>query len=317
MKRPIPLIFLSFGFVHSLAFAADLPADPVVPVVVDVKRADAAQAIINYQGQLAEKDRLRTLVEAPGTKSVADTVGALSQYKKGAAAYSSLLSNLSAIARQNAIFPPTTDPHIQYFQTKVANPANMETASLLQVSNLGNSEAQSAAQQVILNITQPFPGPMSPELSNKLRGLAGTENPEANLPTLSFPLQVEYVNRVVSESAYSAARAPLYQMLANRLPIPDDPAQRSLIDVLEKESSWRASSAQWLSDLAVTPKEGILRELAQMEAIRLWLQYQQYRQNEEIQVLLSSMLSTQNRLTEYLQKTMQDAESMKQQNAGA
>lgn len=320
-NQRIKKLFLAFCstacLLPGLLKAADLPADgTTAPAVVDVKRADAAQAIINYQAELAEKDRLRTLVQAPGTSKVAQTIDSLSQYQKNASVYSSLLTNLNAVARRNATFPSGTEPRVQYFQSKATNPANADIATLLQNKNLSTSDLQSAAQQAILNITQPFPSPMSPDLSNKLQPLAGTENPEANLPSLSFGLQAEYVERVVSQSVYSAAREPLYQMLANRLPIPNDPNQRSLLETLEQESSWRATSPQWLSDLSVTPKEGVLRELAQMEAIRLWLQYQQYRQAEEIQTLLSALLSSQNRLTEYLQKTLQEAEVMKQQNAG-
>jgi hypothetical protein len=298
----------------------------VIPVVwaepiADVKRADAAQAIVNYQAQLAETERQRALMEAPGTAHAVNTGQITQKYVSNSANFSALLSGLAKEAEKQQLQAAKADLKLLYFQNKAGHWQNIDVSSLLGQKRLGSQAEVDVATQVITNLTNPFPQRMSMQLATQLRAasLEPVLDPNAP-PKLELPQQLEYVERQMVQAAFSVAQRSFYEMMAMRLPIsPEDAtitASPSLLETMEQESTWRIQSPEWFNSLATTPKEGLLRELAQMEAMRLWIQYQQYRQSERTEALLATLLSGQTRLNGYLEKILAQAENAQARAGG-
>ncbi len=304
-----PLAVFILLFVNTLA-SADSPTDPS-----DVRRADAAQAIINYQAQLAEKERLHRLTPPPGLQSVANTGEALTLYYNNQSSYTGFLGGSASTALGYQMSPSTVDPHLQYFQANAKNTGAIEAGTLLNSTNLGNADQLASAKILVQNLTNAFPTLMSNDLQLQLQKMGPDPDP-AVLAGLGLPQQVEYIDRQMAQAIYSTAQRALNDLIALRLPIPHEPNQRSILDVMQQESTWRMQDANWLENLAISPADSTLRELAQMEAIRLWMDYQRYRQAEQTQVLLATLLANQARMGSYMTKTFQDMESMRIKNGG-
>lgn len=305
------LKYSSWVLIGLFSSQAALAADPP-----DVRRADAAQAIISYQAKLAEQQRLNSLREAPGSANALASGESLSLYSSQSANYSSLLSALISADANYQLTVPASDPQLQYYRNNATNPANMDISTLLSQKRL-SSASQAAVQQLVINITNPVPAPMSVSLAQALKASPMPTQPGATPTTLELPQQIEYVQRQMAQSLYSVAQRSFYEVMATRLPITNDPSGNSLLEVIDKESSWRMETPTWFVNLSVTPTEGVLREMAQMDAMRLWLQYQQYRQAERAEVLLATMVAAQARVITQIQQMQQSAQSAQTQAASA
>ncbi len=316
----MPLFILLLILFLPTAGAADLGVGAAA--TVDVKRADAAQAIINYQAQLAETERQRALTEAPGTTHAMNTGQITQKYVSNAANFSTLLSGLAKEAENQQLQAAKADPRLLYFQTKAANWKNIDISSLLGQKRLGSQAEVDVATQVIINLTNPFPPRMSSQLTLQLRTASSESAADPNAPPkLELPQQLEYVDRQIAQTIYSVAQQSFYEIMAMRLPVsPADAASSSaspsLLETMEQESTWRIQSPDWFNGLSIAPKEGLLRELAQMQAIHLWMQYQQYRQAERTEALLATLLSGQTRLNGYLEKILIQAETAQARAGG-
>lgn len=84
--------------------------------------------------------------------------------------------------------------------------------------------------------------------------------------------------------------------LTNNAQDPNSPGGFSLLDIIEKESTRRFEGtdsptfASFLNDPA-TDQTKLLKEMAAMEAFRLWMDYQRFRQMERVESLLAASLS--------------------------
>ena len=299
-----------------LAASTGVMANAAVPApVTDVRRADAAQAIISYQAQLAENQRLNGLRAAPGSANAVATGEALASYAGQATGFSKLLSSLMLVDAGYQLTPPASNPQLQYYTNNATNPAMIDISTLLNPARLTLAE-QAVVQQLIINITNPTPTKMSTSLSQALNGTPVPLD-SSTPPSLEVPQKIEFVQRQMSQALFSVPQRALYEVMAARLPIPDAPNGESLIQILENESTWRMQTPAWFASLAVTPAEGVLREIAQMDAMRLWLQYQQYRQEERIEVLMATMVAAQAQMVNQMLALQQAAQNAQSQAASA
>jgi hypothetical protein len=104
------------------------------------------------------------------------------------------------------------------------------------------------------------------------------------------------VASLLSEAASSnAAFAALNEMLKTRIgvEVPKEGSQekevRSINQMMDVEATRRFQNADWYKKIDAATDTALLRELAHIMAYNNWLQYQQYKQNEMLQILLVTL----------------------------
>lgn len=145
-----------------------------------------------------------------------------------------------------------------------------------------------AAQNYIRNITMPFPTTMFANyISNPGTFAKNTSQRKA------------YATYMANQALIGVARYAMDEMYGMRVPgstlgVTGDGANQSIIQVMESEATRRFTSADYVTFLTAgsTDQIALLRELAAMQAFELWMNYQNYRQNERIAALLSAMLAS-------------------------
>lgn len=91
-------------------------------------------------------------------------------------------------------------------------------------------------------------------------------------------------------SRQSKLNAPVYSMLsayARRMPSTSNPSNKTFMETLDYETSQRYPSATWHQNIATAPTEALLKDIAAMMALSLWVQKEQFKQNERLELLLS------------------------------
>lgn len=145
-----------------------------------------------------------------------------------------------------------------------------------------------AAQNYIRNITLPFPS-------------ASFANYISNPSTFSknSTQRTAYANFMANQALLSVARYALDEMYSMRVSgttmgaSGNAASNQSILSIMETESSRRFSDPNYVAFLKdpTTLQVDFLREIAAMQAFDLWMQYQNYRQNERIAALLAASLS--------------------------
>jgi len=84
---------------------------------------------------------------------------------------------------------------------------------------------------------------------------------------------------------------PLYSMLgsyAKRIPDPNNPDNKTFMEILDNDATRRYSDPNWHTALASSTisTEALLKDIAVMLSNSLWIQKEQYKQNERIELLL-------------------------------
>ncbi|HSX20137.1 MAG TPA: hypothetical protein VLG38_03320 [Gammaproteobacteria bacterium] len=147
-----------------------------------------------------------------------------------------------------------------------------------------------AAQNYIRNITMPFPTQTYVNYISDSTTFAKNSNQ-----------RTAYATYMAGQAVLSVARYALDEMYAMRVSgntiggaaNSGNAATDSIMQVMENEASRRFTDPgyqQWLT-AGTTAQPDLLRDLAAMQAFSLWMDYQNYRQNERIAALLSAMLS--------------------------
>lgn len=91
-------------------------------------------------------------------------------------------------------------------------------------------------------------------------------------------------------SRQSKLNAPVYSMLsayARRTPSASNPNNKTFMETLEYETSQRYPNVAWHQSIATAPQEALLKDIAAMMALSLWLQKEQFKQNERLELLMS------------------------------
>jgi hypothetical protein len=157
------------------------------------------------------------------------------------------------------------------------------------------SPGHTRARDFIQNITDPFPTnivPFKPDPSNP-----GTYIPDTS--------NIAAIGQNITDKAYRDLSQYVLNEIKNRRVLSTNPAKNSRqsgtlsnLQFLDNMANNRILlSNTWLVDLNTTSTEGLLRELVIIEASRLMLDYQRFRQNEHIEALLAaSVVQNQNML---------------------
>lgn len=186
------------------------------------------------------------------------------------------------------------------------NPGLFILSDNLKTGPVGNISGRS--QEMINNLTNPYPlfaveaatadnlkkGNPLYFSNNVVGGGAGGEDQE------------NIMGGVLSSMPFSLSASVLADLVARRTPSGTEP--RSMIDIMSGYSQQRFSQPDWYQKMGRASDAALLRELAHMQAYTMWLQFQQYKIQEQQTALLASinaMMATMNGSMQQLTVQMQ------------
>lgn len=282
--------------------------------IASAEEADGSKAIINYLAEVAirhyEREMENMLLPAPGSISAMETGILVKNYYFDDAAK---VFVADAIKRGLPVEQPKDyGGKVQlfrmlkdYFQPVVMGESTtpdvtkldkINIATLMQNTTVTNDEVKS-----LLDIlTNPFPTPLN------LQALKAGDD------SYSIEDQQFLAKRAVQQAILSVALNAFSEIAAKRVPSSSnfadenvevnngeeltDPGDEeetgaSMIEALRSESEARFGNPQWYAELGRASNEAILRELAHMEAFRLWVEYLKYRQDEVMVSLMATMVA--------------------------
>ncbi len=277
---------------------------------VDKKNSEIAQAIINYLAQI-EQDRYTLLVKwhtdpAPGTDR-AMTAG----QNLGKIAYSD--SVILAVGKKlvasfgggssDGSPQKTTESEIATKFSEYLKPSPLITLT----------PAQKVDQLSVINFSQLYQ-------KSVIISEGDRDNVDLLARLIADPFAKiisdksspeDIANAAVEKATASVSLNAFMEMIAKRNPSADT-QNKSLLQIMEEESSWRMKDVKWFQNISVSSQEAVLREIAQMMAFNMWMNYQQYRQNEQITALMAASVSSQARLVNMMavmSKTLGNAQA--------
>lgn len=169
-------------------------------------------------------------------------------------------------------------------------------ASVLIHNSYHNLEDIKLATEVIRNIVNPFPSNVALEMRDaSVRDRELTRNKSALAETYAI------------EARLGVVRNSFNSMLLNRLPLDllkgkssSEKKNLSILGIMEQEAKDRFANAQWQTSIEQGNNDVFLKELAKMEAFKIWMDYHKYKQNERIESLLATMVAQQSDLQQLL-----------------
>lgn len=304
MNKLLNSALLSMGLMLPLAAGAEISASQAQELVdsnnsisesastiasmSDISRAQLAKAIVNEMADLALKEfnlqEEKMFMAAPGspeaiatgqavgvfvtlvpqeTKNFANAAVSAGYDSPSSSGGSSVggLPDISAINPGGSLANQAED----YISSGDANQlGGLNAANVMQ-----EDVVQPGVSQLLINtLTNPIP---------PARGMGQlTDNEKAK--------------RIIEQTMKSFAANSLGEMAARRVAGGDD--GKSLAQLLREESTRRFENEDWYANVGISSTEALLREIAQMEAFRLKLQYEQYRLQEQSMSLMAAMLTS-------------------------
>lgn len=187
--------------------------------------------------------------------------------------------------------------------------------AILSPSNIFNTLTYQQPSDVLISQTitryllNPFP---SIQLNSLLQSKSSAADPKN---------QDQIASLIASQVPVMVAKNSLNGMIARRYVDPDT-AQKlpqgatpaSLMQLIHDESIRRVSDPKWFPNLNNLPVNQLLIELLQLEAFKLWMEYNKFEQNERIEALLATMVSSESQRASALSGMVDDKtkEQMKQ-----
>jgi hypothetical protein len=150
---------------------------------------------------------------------------------------------------------------------------------------------------VIRSLIEPFP---NTQLNTLLTNFSANETDIANLIAAQAPLTIaknslngimaRRLNPTVIDSLNPTPTPPA-QNIASQLPSSYN--SFSIMQIMHDESFRRLTDPNWFSNLNNLPVSQLLMELLEVEAFKLWMEYNKFQQNERIEALLATLVSSQ------------------------
>lgn len=170
--------------------------------------------------------------------------------------------------------------------------ADLNPESLLATPSFSiNSASHNGARDFIRMITNPYPRMQVPF------------KPDPNMPGAYIPdtTDVKQIGKNLTDTAYRNLSAHVLNEIKNRRVQSIDPTKGTSSSTGGSLSSFEflsslamdrmLTSNNWLTQMNVTSSEGLLRELVVIQASSLMMQYQMFRQNENIEALLAAIVA--------------------------
>ena len=174
---------------------------------------------------------------------------------------------------------------------------DIRSSILLDQNIYTNQDQVLLVSEIINNIANPFPSSIFLDMAN------ATENIR-KLPRN----QAAFAEALVQEARSGIAKHSFNNMTLNRLPIEvlegsgvnDKNKSFSKLSLMEQEATNRFENSDWHTTIDNANQEVLLKEMVKMEAFKIWMEYHKYKQNERIEALLATMISTQSSLNQFL-----------------
>lgn len=250
----------------------------------DITRKEHAQALINYESdaRLKEFEKAEELMfmKAPATEQTIKAVKDFKQTEPKVGQAKSQYSN--QVLRDSLTSKILNDPNLrsapqarEALSQLLQDPNNVQALNPGLLMNKSEITQQEAASLVGI-IGKDSSSALPPALTQMINELGALERPSQ--------AALESLGKTISEEALTAISAnALSQIAANRT------GPNSLNSIAEQLANLRLTDQAWFEKLGAASDTAILREIAQMEAYRTWLQYQQFKMQEQQMALMAAM----------------------------
>lgn len=304
----------------------------------DYTRKDLAGALINYwaAAQVLEyqKDEQLLFMVAPGSNwalaagavaGASDTATLALKYSDSTIGntLSGVVTNTVSEFKINDTTIKVDNPRVQkgplqFYDTmaklftagETANIAMVNPGAVLLKDNVANMDP-ALAQQMINLITNPFPY-IDPSIQSKL-----DSNPEQEdgKPLLNGA-DKEYLGGKLADIALMGISASAWGDIISRR-VPANGQTQSVMELMDKYSAQRFTSPDWIKQMGAASETALLREIAQMQSFSIWMQYHQYRIEEQQLAATSALLALMAKMNSFLDQANQQMISSKAQAKAA
>ena len=173
-----------------------------------------------------------------------------------------------------------------------ASPQDMNASTLFANNVLANRDVQDAASIYIRNLTNPVPVPLLPadllfkNAKKRILTKDGKENLSAKYrqQTLVSLAQESYLTMLAERMPYQDLNAE--QASATQ---PQDPTSR--LSVLAKEANRRFNDMDWYKEMNTASTEALLREVANMMALQLVVDFRSSLRQERMEALMAAQVA--------------------------
>lgn len=290
--------------------------------VGDLTRNQQVAALINYEAaariQEYQYNQQLLFMVAPGSNwalKAGDVVGAsnnaaiaLNIANKGLVNNLGLLTKATKLTLNGTEYPvDTISGPLQYYQQLQAfvqggdttNISSLDPSSILLSDNLTKSSppiSQTQAQNLVNIITNPFPY-IDPDLQNKIKN--GTTLTGADMENIA--------NSAAQYAVVGVSVAALSDIVARRVPAQNQ--TQSIMDIMDQYSGQRFVNPDWYTAIGAASDTALLREIAHMEAFKIWLAYEQFRISEQQLALMASLNAVMAKMNIGIQQFTQQMQS--------
>lgn len=165
---------------------------------------------------------------------------------------------------------------------------DLNIGTLLDKQTLAGSD-QNFAALAIRNLVNPIP-------SDELKKAIADDPKLLRKETRQKAADVLGSMAILSPAYYSLNH--MYEM-RKAIPItkngqPGQQENKSMLSIIDEEANRRFKNPDWYKKVDEASTDALLREMVQMEAFKMWMDYQKYLQNERIEALLASLVSSNN-----------------------
>lgn len=102
-----------------------------------------------------------------------------------------------------------------------------------------------------------------------------------------------FAQKLTNQALLSVPMNAFSEMVARRVPASGGDNPKSAMQIMRSQCEGRITDPNWPASLVEKSPEALLREIAYMQAFQLYMQYQQYRLNEQAVSLLAVSASAQ------------------------
>lgn len=164
-----------------------------------------------------------------------------------------------------------------------ATPPDLNASTLFGNKVLANRHEQDAASIYVRNLTNPLPVPLlPPELMFK----------NARKHVLTKQGKENLLAKYRQQTLVSLAQESYLNILAERMPYESENSEvNSRLSVLSKEANRRFNDMDWYKQMNTASTEALLREVANMMALQLALDFRQSQREERMEALMAAQVS--------------------------
>lgn len=173
--------------------------------------------------------------------------------------------------------------------------AHLRSSNIFDVLTYANPAQNLIASTVARTLIEPFPDDQLNQILSDPKEANNSNN------------QTSIANLIASQAGVMLAQNSINKIIATRY---SSDGEKSIMKLIHDESFRRVSDPTWTTNMTQLAIDGLLMELLQVEAFKLWVDYYKFTQNERIEALLATLLSRQitsnNKMSGQIEKSKKD-----------